>query len=328
MQATVTVTVVAVADAGQTTQNHPVTVDVVGNDSAGNAPLDPTTVTVVTPAGDIPGTVTVDPATGAITFVPAADFVGTTDIVYQVCDTSGSCATATLTVTVAGPPTAVDDVAQTSAGVAVRIDVLANDAASDATIAQAQLNPGSVRVVAGPAANEGTVLVDSATGAITFVPAAGFTGVSVFRYEVCDSSTPVPPAANCVQATVTVTVVAGPTAVADAGQTTQNHPETVDVVGNDSAGNALLDPTTATVLTLAGNIPGTVTVDPATGAITFVPAADFVGTTDSVYQVCDTSGLCATATWTVTVAGPPTSIGIELLVITKTSSFRREGIPD
>ena len=119
-----TVTVVAgptaVADAGQTTQNHPVTVDVVGNDSAGNAPLDPTTVTVVTPAGDIPGTVTVDPATGAITFVPAADFVGTTDIVYQVCDTSGSCATATLTVTVAGPPTAVDDVAQTSAGVACR----------------------------------------------------------------------------------------------------------------------------------------------------------------------------------------------------------------
>ena len=157
------------------------------------------------------------------------------------------------------------------------------------------------------------------------MPAAGFTGVSVFRYEACDdSSMPLPPAANCVQATVTVTVVA----VADAGQTTQNHPVTVDVVGNDSAGNAPLDPTTVTVVTPAGDIPGTVTVDPATGAITFVPAADFVGTTDSVYQVCDTSGLCATATWTVTVAGPPTSIGIELLVITKTSSFRREGIPD
>ena len=127
--------------------------------------------------------------------------------------------------------------------------------------------------------------------------------MSVFRYEVCDSSTPVPPAANCVQATVTVTVVAGPTAVADAGQTTQNHPVTVDVVGNDSAGNAPLDPTTVTVVTPAGDIPGTVTVDPATGAITFVPAADFVGTTDIVYQVCDTSGSCATATLTVTVAG-------------------------
>ena len=86
----------------------------------------------------------------------------------------------------------------------------------------------------GPAANEGTVLVDLATGAITFVPAAGFTGVSMFRYEVCDSSTPVLPPPKCVQATVRATVLAGPTAVADAVQTTQKHPVTVDMVGNDS----------------------------------------------------------------------------------------------
>ena len=124
------------------------------------------------------------------------------------------------------------------------------------------------------------------------MPAAGFTGVSVFRYEVCDSSTPVPPAANCVQAAVTVTVVAGPTAVADAGQTTQNHPVTVDMVGNDSAGNAPLHPTMVTVVTPAGVIPGTATVDTATWAmvVTFVPAADFVGTTGILYQVCDMSG--------------------------------------
>ena len=64
----------------------------------------------------------------------------------------------------------------------------------------------------------------------------------MFRYKVCNkSSTPVLPVPNCVPATVTVTVVAGLTAVADAGQTTQNHPVTVDVAGNDLVGNAPLD---------------------------------------------------------------------------------------
>ena len=93
-------------------------------------------------------------------------------------------------------------------------------------------------------------------------------GVSVFRYKVCNkSSTPVPPVPNCVQAMATVTVVASPTAVADAGETTRNHLVTVDVVGNDLVGNAPLDRMPA------GSIPGTASVNPTTGAITSVPAA-------------------------------------------------------
>ncbi|MEN9221164.1 MAG: Ig-like domain-containing protein, partial [Thermostichus sp. BF3_bins_97] len=63
-------------------------------------PLDPTSVSIITPPTN--GTVTVDPVTGAITYTPNPGFTGTDTFVYQVCDTSDPplCDTATVTVTV------------------------------------------------------------------------------------------------------------------------------------------------------------------------------------------------------------------------------------
>ena len=72
--------------------------------------------------------------------------------------------------------------------------MLANNAASDATIPQGRswIMARSVRVVMDRRPTRARCWLDySATGAITFVPATGVTGVSVFRYEVFDWSTPV-----------------------------------------------------------------------------------------------------------------------------------------
>lgn len=95
-------------------------------------------------------------------------------------------------------PTAQADTATTQAGAAVSVDVLANDTDEDGL-----LNRGSVRVVQAPAS--GTTQVDSATGAIRYTPASGFSGTATFTYAVTDNQQ-----RESAPGTVTVTVAAPP----------------------------------------------------------------------------------------------------------------------
>jgi hypothetical protein len=86
-----------------------------------------------------------------------------------------------ITVTVPSPPVnrlpvAVNDVATTNAGVAVSIAVLANDSDPDG---DALTVSSTADFVGGPA----TVV---ASGAVTFTPAAGFSGTGSFTYAVAD----------------------------------------------------------------------------------------------------------------------------------------------
>lgn len=106
-------TITANPDTGRTPQSTPVTTRVLANDASGGAPLDPGSVTIVTPSPN--GTATVN-ADGTVTFTPAAGFNGTTTYRYRVCDTSTPtpvCATAVVTITVTGP----------SAGGGIRISI-------------------------------------------------------------------------------------------------------------------------------------------------------------------------------------------------------------
>ncbi|MGV3631230.1 MAG: Ig-like domain-containing protein [Bacteroidota bacterium] len=93
------------------------------------------------------------------------------------------------------PPSAVNESVSTPFNTAITVNVLANDSDSDGS-----LNPASVNVtVASP---NGTTSVNTTTGAITFTPTAGFSGMTSFTYQVCDDGTPV----LCSTATVSVTV--------------------------------------------------------------------------------------------------------------------------
>ena len=102
------------------------------------------------------------------------------------------------------PPTANDDTATTMQGTAVVIPVLANDSDPDGT-----LDPATVAVASGPAS--GSTPVNSATGAITYTPSAGFSGSDSFTYTVRDNEGAVSNAA-----TVSITVSAAPTPTATA----------------------------------------------------------------------------------------------------------------
>ena len=89
-------------DEASTEVNTPVSITILANDVAGDAPLDPLTITFIAgtePDATTEGVFTVD-AAGIVTFTPANDFIGTVTIDYQVCDGNNFCDIATITVEV------------------------------------------------------------------------------------------------------------------------------------------------------------------------------------------------------------------------------------
>ncbi|RMD97177.1 MAG: tandem-95 repeat protein, partial [Calditrichaeota bacterium] len=174
---------VAVDDAVSTAEGVAVEIDVLANDTDPDGSLDPTTVAIDSlPAN---GLAVVDSVTGLVTYSPDSGFVGVDSFTYTVQDDSGAVSNiATVTVTVNGPntpPIAVDDTASTTEGIAVTIDVLANDSDADGN-----LDPATVTLVSLPA--NGDALVDGVTGTVTFTPFTGFTGADSFSYTVSDDS--------------------------------------------------------------------------------------------------------------------------------------------
>jgi uncharacterized repeat protein (TIGR01451 family) len=91
----------AIDDTGRTEVDTPVSVNVIGNDTTTRVPLDPASVTVLTP----PGNGTVSCAAGSCVYTPNPGFVGQDSFVYRVCDLSVPtpvCDTATVNLTVEG----------------------------------------------------------------------------------------------------------------------------------------------------------------------------------------------------------------------------------
>jgi hypothetical protein len=152
------------------------------------------------------GTVSVG-SDGSYTWTPDPDYAGGDTFGYQVCDPSGACATAVVTVTVTAvndTPVAADDTVSTGHGDAVTFDPAANDTDPD--------GDALAVLVSDPA--HGTVTLDG--NDVTYTPDAGWSGPDSFTYVACDA------ALACDTATLTVTTAAGPPPVnhaplADAG---------------------------------------------------------------------------------------------------------------
>ncbi len=189
---------VANPDSDLVVKNTPTELDVLSNDtdvesSAGtNDDIDVTTVEITSGANNASLSVNND---GTILFIPSPNFLGVSTFRYRVSDHQGALSNeATVTVRVIAPPTANDDMATTGELEPVAIDVLLNDFDPDGSI-----NAASVVVQSGP--SNGSVVVDSVTGVITYTPQQNFNGTDVFLYTVDDFD-----GATSNVATVTVTV--------------------------------------------------------------------------------------------------------------------------
>ena len=287
---------VAADDNANTTEETPIPINVVANDSDPDGVLDPSTVTVTVQPAD--GVVNCNNA-GVCTYTPDVGFNGTDTFTYLVCDDDGACDTAVVTIDVNGappgggnlPPIAVDDNDVTNEETPVTVDVATND--SDP---EGDLDPTSVLAVTQPA--NGVAVCSN--GSCTYTPDAGFNGADSFDYQICDGG------GVCAIATVTITVAGAPPgggnlppiATDDAASTDQGLAVGVAVITNDSDPEGDLDPASVTVTQQPAN--GTVFCNNA-GSCTYTPDPGFAGADTFEYLVCDGSSACGTALVTVTV---------------------------
>ena len=311
-------------------------------DPATGQPTDETTVTV---AGE--GSYTIDPTTGAVTFTPEKDFVGTAKGVTvqataTITNANGKTATitsdATYTPTVvpavptANPATSKDVQGATQTGTptfaGTTVQVNGEDKAitikdNSYTLLDKDGNEvSSTPAYAADGTTEiGTYSIDSATGQVTFTPTdKSYTGAVTPAKVQAESSNGIKVDTTYTPEIVPVTPTATPAETTDIqGATQTGKPEfkggtvTVDGVEKTVAINEAVPATFddgSTTKTVEGV--GTYTVA-ADGTVTFVPEKSFVGTAPAVTVVReDKNGTKASATYTPTVTPvTPTATPIE-----------------
>ena len=273
------------------------------------------------------GTWVLNPTTHRVTFVPLATFAGsTTALKYQVSDSLGQTQTANLVAEIGQPAPSilVDDNALAGVAIAKTIKVLANDLSVGSAIApttvklcsQAALVASACSLNTLTVTGEGTYTVDAATGAITFKSVAAFTGAATtVSYTVADIT-----GQKASMAAISITVVDGPTLVADTSSDDYDVNQTAAVLENDTlsdledANGVEIKASTLRLCDVGQSAPncslekltvkgeGVYTVNHTTDSIVFNPDATFTGATKPVkYQVKDTLGNAETATVIFTV---------------------------
>jgi hypothetical protein len=225
------------------TDNNPVTIDVLANDTdpAGSQHLVPGSVTVVTPPAR--GTLTPGPNPGELTYTPERDMVTalfipgygpalpdsyTATFQYVVSDDTGA-TSAPATVTVAVQRSYInDDIATTAGSTPVTINVLANDNPGQSYA----FLPSTVSVSSPP--QHGSAAVDPNNGLITYTPDPGFRGTDAFRYTVREND-------GKVYGPATVSVLVGTAPGSDGTPSTPVRPPPQSVVWVNPAWADLAD---------------------------------------------------------------------------------------
>ena len=274
-------------DSVVTPEDTPLTFDPRMNDSDPNGGT--LTITRIV-SGPAHGTAT--PSSGSVNYRPARDYTGPDSLVYEVCDPTNICATATVSITVTpvnDRPVAGDDIVVTPEDTGILVVVLANDRDVD--------SPNLIvsRILGGP--TRGTVVIQP-DYTVLYRPGANFAGTDAFTYEVCD------PNNACDDAVVLITVKPvqdAPVAGDDATTTPSGTAVAIPVLDNDSDVDG--DPLEVTRIVFPpGSGSATIGAD---GVITFTPSGSDGAVTFS-YEVCDFANLCDIGLVTVTVGGDNT----------------------
>ncbi len=218
--------------------------------------------------------------------MPEADYNGTDNFDYELCDIDGDCSPATVTITIGSIndlPLTADDSNFTNEDSAVNGDVSTNDTPSG--------DGGNIwSVVTNPA--HGTLTFNN-DGTYTYAPEADYNGTDSFDYQLCDMDS------DCSPATVTITIGSIndlPLTADDSNITNEDTAVNGDVSINDipsgDGGNTWSVVTNPAHGTLTFNNDGT---------YTYTPEADYNGTDSFGYQLCDIDGDCSPATVTITI---------------------------
>ena len=272
-------------DAGTTTNDKKLTIDVLANDiSSGNLPL-------ILQSVSQPSSGTASILQNKIEYSPIAGFTGTSTFSYQVKNANGDIDKANISIIVTAPiivntpPVAVNDSVNTEEGKSVIINALNNDTDADHDIL-------ALTSVTKPA--NGTAEISS--GKISYNPAAGFVGTDTFNYDISDNN------GGTDTAKITVIVSASPNrspdAVEDVANVDFDKTITVNVLSNDTDP----DGDTLTVQSIVQPSPGVAFLN-ADGTIFFNPQNN-VGSFSISYTVTDGRGGTDIATLTIASTDP------------------------
>ncbi|WP_084555779.1 Ig-like domain-containing protein [Alkaliflexus imshenetskii] len=293
---------VAVDDAVTINEDETTIIHVLSNDTDPQDNIDPTTVSIITQPTR--GSAVPNPD-GTITYTPNKDYYGTDSFVYRVCDLTGYCDEARVSITILpvnDAPVAEDDHVTILQGSSVFIDVLANDFDVDNSKDELKLS-----IITEPA-NGSAQLVASPAG-IFYVPDPWFSGSDSFTYRVTDTE------GLWDEATVYITVTwvnSPPTAMDDTFGPISGAGMTLNILQNDTDPDENIDPSSVSIITHPEH--GQVTVN-TNGTVFYLPEPDFFGNDSFVYSVCDMAGECDMAVVTLFVVagnGPPTANDVHI----------------
>ncbi|MCJ8270495.1 MAG: tandem-95 repeat protein, partial [Psychrosphaera sp.] len=269
---------VANTDTSTTTEDTPINIAVLGNDTD----IDGDALIVKTATASN-GTVTVA-LDNTLDYTPNSNFNGTDTINYTIDDgnTGQSSSTVTVTITpVNDLPIAVADTASTAEDTSVIITVLTNDSDPE----------GDPLTVTAASATNGSTSVKS-DFTISYIPNSNFHGTDTISYTLDDGN------AGSSTGTVTVTVTSVndvPVAVNDAITGNEDARIIVDVLANDTDADG--DALTVTAVTTTN---GTVSVQ-SDQSLEVLANIDFNGTVTISYTISDGQGGTASASVVVTV---------------------------
>ena len=321
--ATTTIDVIAVNDnpvarddTASTTEETPVTIEVLSNDTDAEDSAPPGGITITTPPTH--GTVSIDDngtpddtSDDTVIYTPDDNYVGEDSFTYTVTDSNGLVSDpATVTVNVGGvndTPVATDDSTTTTEDTPVTVDVTNND-----TDVEDGIPTGEITIITQP--TNGTVSVDdngtpddTSDDTVIYTPDDNYVGDDSFAYTVTDSE-----GVTSEKATVTITVSGVndiPVANDDGATTDQDTPVTVDVRNNDTDsedGTPLgeititTQPTNGTVAIDDNGTPG----DTSDDTVVYTPNPDYIGDDSFTYTINDSEGTPSDpATVTLSVGG-------------------------
>ncbi|BDI05077.1 VCBS domain-containing protein [Sphaerotilus microaerophilus] len=254
------------------------------------------------------GSVTLNAATGAWVYTPAANFHGSDSFVVTVSDANGGSTLVTVDVTV----TPVNDAPTAgnasnpdwSAAAGKYVVSTPEDTPRSGSIDTGDVDGNALSFAASTAPTHGTVAIDATTGAWVYTPAANFHGSDSFVVAVSDGNG----GSTLVTVEVTVTPVndlptagnaSNPDWSAAAGKYVVSTPEDTPRSGSIDTGD--VDGNALSFAASTAPTHGTVAIDATTGAWVYTPAANFHGSDSFVVAVSDGNGGSTLVTVEVTV---------------------------
>ena len=226
---------------------------------------------------------------GSFTYTPENNFNGNDNFTYRASDGQATSNISTVNITVLpvnDPPVASDDYFYTAEDIPDNINVISND--SDPFDIEGGIASNSIKIISPP--KHGTALISG--DRINYSPYLRYYGNDTLKYTVFDTGYPLPALSDTAFVFIQV-ARRHPLAVNDTVATNEDVSIDINVLQNDQ--DIDIDPTTVTIGTPPSH--GAISVDPATGIITYTPDLNYFGLTENgegdefTYTVKDMTGL-------------------------------------